>query len=119
MIAFFLTAVFSALSLKYFSNDFFECVVENPPLFAACGLTGLYFVLFISRRIHWKWLRLVGENTLPIMVTHQLMLYTVPSSRSPVWVVGMLLLIAAVELLFVMLTNRICPFLIGKKKRNA
>ena len=117
--AFFLTAVFSALSLKYYSNDFFECVVENPPLFAACGLTGLYFVLSVSRRIHWRWLRLIGENTLPIMGTHQLVLYTVPSSNSPVWVIGMILLIAAVELVFVFLTNKTCPLLIGKKKRNA
>lgn len=118
MIALLLTAVFSALSFKYFANDFYECVVENPPLFAACGLSGLYLVLFISHRIHWRWLRVTGENTLPIMGTHQLVLYTVPSSSSPFWVVGTLLLIAAVELVFVSTTNRICPSIIGKKRRS-
>ena len=116
VVAFFLTAVFSALSLKFFSNDFYECVVENPPLFAACGLTGLYFVLSVSRRIQWNWLRLVGENTLPIMGTHQLVLYTVPGSSSVFWVLGILALITAIEVAAVTLMNRICPFLIGKKK---
>ena len=116
IISFFLTAVFAVLSLKFFSNDFYACVVENPILFAASGLTGLYTVLSVSRLIHWSWVSTSGKNTLPIMGTHQLVLYTLPASSSPVWVFGMLILISAVEIIFVFVTNTICPGLIGKNR---
>lgn len=117
VIAFFLTAVLSALSQRFYSNDMYSAVLENPPLFAASGFAGLYFVLSISRLIQWKWLRKVGENTLPIMGTHQLVLYTVPSSSTIFWVAGMVFLMAAVEFPLILGFNRVCPTLVGKPEK--
>lgn len=119
VLAFFLTAFFSALSLRFYSNDMYSAIVENPPLFAASGFVGLFFVLSISRFIHWKWLRWLGENTLPIMGTHQLVLYTAKSGQSVAWVTGILLVISGIELLFISVSNRFFPFLIGKAGRRS
>lgn len=118
IVAFLLTGILSALSLKFYSNSFYDCVVENPPLFAVCGLTGLYFVFSLSRMFNWKWLQVIGENTLPIMGTHQLVLYTVPNTSSVFWVFGTLLLIIVIESVVVSVLDRFFPFLIGKRKKG-
>ena len=114
--AFLLTAVFSALSLLYAYNDFYDCTVENPLLFAASGICGLYFILGISRYIHFKWLRLLGENSLVIMGTHQLVLYTIPAGSSILWIAETFVLIALIEAVVIYVTNKFCPFLIGKSR---
>ena len=105
----------SAVGLKLGQGDIYNASVWFAPVYFFTSLSGTYLTLLLSQHIHWKWMQVVGENTLPIMGTHQLVLYTVPSSSSPVWVLGMLILISVAELIFVTLTNRICPFLIGKK----
>lgn len=114
-----LTLTSAAASLKLgLSNDFYGCVLKSPVLFWISGVCGLYAVLSVAQKLSWQWLARIGENTLTIMGTHQLVQYTVPSASSPLWIVGMLLLIAAVETAVVYLTNRFCPFLVGKGKKE-
>lgn len=115
--AFLLTAVCAAAELKFsIDNSFYDGILECPPLLLVAGICGAYFTLGIARYLNFKWVRLIGENSLVIMGTHQLVLYTIPHSSSLLWVMGTLLLTAAVELIIVWLTNKLCPFLIGKGK---
>lgn len=110
--AFCLTAVCAALCFK-FGGDYIE---KNPLLLMVCGISGAYFVLAISQMVHFKCLSWVGKNSLVIMGTHQLVLYTVPSSSSILWVAGVFVLILVIELPVIFLTGRFCPFLVGKAK---
>lgn len=114
-----LTVLSAALAFKLgLGNDFYQCILESPLLFWLSGVCGLHSVLAAARLLPWKWLGNIGENSLTIMGTHQLVQYTVPASSSPLRVLGMLLLIAAVELVVVAVTNRFCPFLVGKRRRE-
>lgn len=99
-------------------NDFYGCALDGPLLFWTSGVCGLYAVLGIARALPWRWLDRVGRNTLTIMGTHQLVQYTLPASSSPLWVAGMLALIAAVEAVLVGVTNRFCPSLVGKRREE-
>ena len=115
VVAFLLTAASAAISLKCgLRNDFFACELKCPPLFLLGGVCGLHVVLCLARLANWKWLTYIGQNTLVIMGTHQLVLYTIPASRSPMWICGTLVLIAAVEFAVIWITNRFCPKLVGK-----
>lgn len=53
------------------------------------------------------------------MGTHQLVLYTVPYNSSFVWIIGVFGLIAVIEALVILATNKLCPFLIGKSKKKS
>lgn len=115
--AFLLTAVSAAISFKFgLGNDFYNCYLKCSPLFLLGGVSGLYFVLGIAKLISCKPLAYIGENTLVIMGTHQLVLYTIAASSSLVWVCVALALIAVIEIVVIFTTNRFCPRLIGKKK---
>lgn len=110
-----LTLVFSVLTLKFAKNDFYECRVTDPPLFLLCGLAGTSFVLGVSKMIRWRPLAWLGENSIVVMGTHQLVLYTVRSSASPLWVLSVFALILALEVPLILLLNRFCPFFVGKR----
>ena len=116
--AFVLTAVTSAIYLKFsIGNSFYDGVLRSPVLFLISGVSGVYFVMGAARLLPWNWLPKIGENALTIMGTHQLVLYTVPGSSSPLWVIGMFLLIAAVEAVLILSVNRFCPMLVGKRRK--
>ena len=117
--AFVMTAVCVAVSLKFsINNDYYSGILQCPPLCFVSRVCCTYFVLGIARYIQFKWVRFIGENSLVIMGTHQLVLYTVPHSSSVVWVLGVFVLIVVIEALVILATNILCPFLIGKSKRN-
>ena len=116
--AFVLTAVTSAIYLKFsIGNSFYDGVLRSPVLFLISGVSGVYFVMGAARLLPWNWLPKIGENALTIMGTHQMVLYTVPGSSSPLWVIGMFLLIAAVEAVLILSVNRFCPMLVGKRRK--
>ena len=117
--ALFLTAASAAICFKLsLDNSFYSGVLCAPALSLISGTCGASFILGLARRIPWKWLAWIGQNTLVIMGTHQLVLYTIPGNSSPLWVAGVFVLIAAVETAVVYLTNRFCPELIGKKRKE-
>lgn len=114
--AFLLTAATSAIYLKFsLGNSFYDAALRTPVLYLISGVCGLYFVMGIARLIPWKWPTKIGENALTIMGTHQLVLYTVPGNSSPLWVLGVTCLIAAVEAVLILAVNRFCPVLVGKR----
>lgn len=115
-IAFGVTVICAAFCFKYGGNDFYLCIVNNPLLFVAGGLSGVYFVLAVARTVPFKWLSWIGENSLIIMGTHQLVLYTIPSCSCILWGVGAFILILVIELPIIYLTGRFCPVLVGKSK---
>lgn len=118
--AFCITVVCAAVELKFsIDNSFYDGIIECPPLFIVDGLCGAYFTLGIARYLNFKWVRLIGENSLVIMGTHQLVLYTVPYNSSFVWIIGVFGLIAVIEALVILATNKLCPFLIGKSKKKS
>lgn len=117
--AFFLTAAAAAVCFRFsLGNSFYSGILRSPALYLISGVCGTGFVLGLARRLPWKWPAKIGQNALVIMGTHQLVLYTVPGSSSPLWVLGMLVLIAAVEFPIIYLTNRFCPILIGKRRKE-
>lgn len=89
-------------------------MLGSPPLFALSGICGTYFVLWLASHIHGRLFTLIGENSLIIMGTHQLVLYTVPARSDILWIACVFVLIAAVEAAFIFAINRFCPWLIGK-----
>lgn len=118
--AFILTAVCAAISLEFsINNDYYRGILQCPPLCFVSGVCGTYFVLGIARYIQFKWVRFIGENSLVIMGTHQLVLYTVPHNSSFVWIIGVFVLIAVIEVVIILITNKLCPFLIGKSKKKS
>lgn len=117
--AFLLTAVCAGICFKLsLDNSFYSGTLASPILYLISGVCGTCFVMGIARLMSWKWLAKVGENTLTVMGTHQLVLYTIPGNGSPLWVIGVFLLIAAVEAVLILVINRFCPFLIGKPRKN-
>ena len=52
------------------------------------------------------------------MGTHQLVLYTLPEDSNLLWVLGVLCLIATVETVLILATNRFCPVLVGKRRKE-
>lgn len=117
--AFLLTAVCAGICFKLsLDNSFYSGTLASPILYLISGVCGTCFVMGIARLMSWKWLAKVGENTLTVMGTHQLVLYTIPGNGSPLWVIGVFLLIAAVEAVLIFVINRFCPFLIGKPRKN-
>ena len=118
--AFVMTAVCAAISLEFsINNDYYSGILQCPPLCFVSGVCGTYFVLGIARYIQFKWVRFIGENSLVIMGTHQLVLYTVPHNSSFVWIIGVFVLIAVIEVVIILITNKLCPFLIGKSKKKS
>lgn len=117
--SFLLTAATSAIYLKFsLGNSFYDAVLRTPVLYLISGVCGLYFVMGFARLIPWKWPTKIGENALTIMGTHQLVLYTVPGNSSPLWVLGVTCLIAAVEAVLILAVNRFCPMLVGKRRKE-
>ena len=117
--AFVITAAVAAVYMKFsLGNSFFDGVLRSPVLFLISGICGLYFVLGVSSYVPWKWPGAVGQNALTIMGTHQLLLYTVKSSSSPLYILFMLVLIAAVEAVLIIVFNRFCPALVGKGRKD-
>lgn len=117
--AFLLTAAASAAFLKFsLDNSFYSGTLRSPLLYLISGICGTYFVMGIAKWIPWKWPAQIGENALTIMGTHQLVLYTIHGRSSLLWVIGAFLLIAAVEAVLILVINRFCPALVGKRRRE-
>lgn len=117
--AFLLTAAASAAFLKFsLDNSFYSGSLRSPLLYLISGICGTYFVMGIAKWIPWKWPAQIGENALTIMGTHQLVLYTIHGRSSLLWVIGAFLLIAAVEAVLILVINRFCPALVGKRRRE-
>ena len=118
-VSFLITAASAAIALKFsLGNDFYSCSLRCPPLFLISGVCGLYVILCLARLVDRKWLMCIGNQTLVIMGTHQLVLYTLPAASGIGWICGTFALIAVVEVAVCFITNRLCPVLIGKGRKE-
>lgn len=118
-VSFLITAASAAIALKFsLGNDFYSCSLRCPPLFLIIGVCGLYVILCLARLVDRKWLMCIGNQTLVIMGTHQLVLYTLPAASGIGWICGTFALIAVVEVAVCFITNRLCPVLIGKGRKE-
>ncbi|MBR2810467.1 MAG: acyltransferase family protein [Solobacterium sp.] len=115
LLSFLLTSMLSLVIFKYASIDFYFCQIDHPLLFFLAGVSGFMMVLsavtWLGKNCFLSWL---GKNTLVIMGTHQLVLYTVPASSSMVWVVGIFGSIIMLECIIVYLSERYAPILVGR-----
>lgn len=118
------TGIVSIIGLKFGGNDFYSCVVKNPVAFGIGGISGTYLILGISRLLHSTIISKIGNHTLTIMGTHQLIIYWMtayfPEIYEGTFVKGLLLLVVIllVEVPVVYLIDLYLLFFVGKR-RNA
>lgn len=115
--AFILTVACAAVNLKFSQGtDFYNGVLKNPLTCVVAGICGTYFVLYISKFFKFGFVKFFGMNSLIIMGTHQLILYTRSPSSSLFSVAEYMLIITAIEFVIIMVFNKIFPYFIGKKE---
>ena len=100
----------------------FLCKVNNPILFILGAVSGTYFILGISGKMHSRLLSFIGRNTLPILGTHQRLLFLIPRylpmQGSIIWVFIDVLIVFIMEIPFILILNQFLPFLVGKQSNK-
>lgn len=119
------TAAVAAVGLKWGGNDFYSCTVGNPVTLVVGGIAGTLLILGISRILQCKIVTyVIGNNTLSIMGTHQLVIYALSALAPGLYGGGIgkgIMLAAAItafEIPVVWLIDRYLPFLVGKKLKR-
>lgn len=70
------TTLMAVIGLKYGSNDFYSCTVQNPLILWVGGLSGTVMMIGLSRILQCRVITdYIGNHTLSIMGTHQLVIY--------------------------------------------
>lgn len=109
------------ISLINKNVNVFLCQVNNPILFVLGSVSGTYFILGMSRKIHSRLLSFIGRNTLPILGTHQRVLFLIPRylpmQGSVIWVFINVFIVFIMEIPFILVLNEFFPFLVGKNTR--
>lgn len=73
-----MTAIVAVIGLKYGANDFYSCTVRNPFLLFVGGCSGTILTIGFSRILQCKIVtEYIGNHTLSIMGTHQLVIYAI------------------------------------------
>lgn len=95
----------------------------NPIIFLVAGFAGSYMIIRISRYIHCSKLSYIGDHSLTIMGTHQIISdvvfgYFGIELITPLTSLEAFAVIFLFELLIVPLFDTCVPFLIGKSKPN-
>lgn len=102
--------------------ELYYCIISNPVLFLIGSVSGTYFILNIAKLIENRAMCYVGENTLPILGTHQnvidLLNYFFGQITTWSFAIFTFIIIFVCEAIIVFLTNKICPTLIGKRNTN-
>lgn len=106
------------INYKAGANDFWTCSLPHPMVFLVGGIAGLILILALAKSIRFSFLAWFGRNSLIIMGTHQLVLYTIRSQTSFLWVVGMAALILATEVIVIFCAERMKSFFSGKGRHK-
>ncbi|MCD8356566.1 MAG: acyltransferase family protein [Clostridia bacterium] len=115
-----ITSIVAIIGIKFGSNDFYTCTVCNPITLVVGGVSGTILMLGISQILKGKWISIIGQHTLTIMGTHQLVIYAmsalVPSVYGSISK-GILLFVIIIifEIPVVYLIDRFLPFFAGRK----
>lgn len=100
---------------------FYTCTVNNPIILVVGGISGTVFILGISRILHCSMITNIGNHTLTIMGTHQLVIYLIPvfipafASESIMYGIILLAGIILFEIPIVYLIDKYLPFLVGRR----
>lgn len=109
-----------AVSLINGRVDFYYAQVSNPVFFLIGSVSGMYFVLQLSKLIKSKFLNYIGENTIIVLGTHQniieLVTWFVGQQMSITFFLLELSFIIVIEIIIIKFLNYVCPTLVGKKK---
>lgn len=100
--------------------ELYFCIVSNPIFFLIGSISGTYFILNFSKLIQNKITNYIGQNTIPILGTHQnildLLVWLFGYVTTIKYFVFTLIIVFIGEAIILLVANRICPALIGKKK---
>lgn len=116
-----LTGAVAVFSLKFGGNDYYTCTVNNPITLVIGGISGTLLIIGISRILHCKMITNIGNHTLTIMGTHQLVIYAMPvlipimAGSSIVYGIELLVGIILFEMPVVYLIDKYLPFLVGRR----
>lgn len=116
-----LTGAVAVFSLKFGGNDYYTCAVNNPITLVIGGISGTLLIIGISRILHCKMITNIGNHTLTIMGTHQLVIYAMPvlipimAGSSIVYGIELLVGIILFEMPVVYLIDKYLPFLVGRQ----
>lgn len=116
-----LTGAVAIFNLKFGGNDFYTCTVNNPITLIVGGISGTVLILGISRILHCKVITNIGNHTLTIMGTHQLVIYfmplLIPALETDSIVYGIFVLVGIIlfEIPIVYLMDKYLPFLVGRR----
>lgn len=98
--------------------ELYYCIISNPILFLAGAVSGTYFLLNVAKFMHNRAVIYIGQNTLPILGTHQNIIDLLNwffGQVSTIKFFGFVILVIILgELIIVLIMNKICPALIGK-----
>lgn len=75
MASFVVTASVAIINIKFGGNDFYNCTINNPFLMVIGGISGTMLILGVSHILQCKRITYIGNHTLAIMGTHQLIIY--------------------------------------------
>ena len=95
-----------------------NAIIHNPVYFLIAALTGTFFILQISQRIHSRWLHFIGANTIIILGLHSNINYMISyfTYLIPEFWFIMLMCVFSFALLSIMIPfiNRFLPKAVGK-----
>lgn len=120
---FLITALCSMVNLKFGGNNYYGGNIGNVVTLILAGVCGAYMILVLSYHTKGNVWSKIGQESLTIMGTHQLVIYIftalVPGGYANHLWYGMALfaVIVLVELLAVSVLNQYAPMCIGKKKK--
>ncbi len=121
IMSFVITAVVAVISLKYGENDFYTCTVNNPVTLIIGGISGTMLILEISHILQYKIFTYIGNQSLIIMGTHQLVIYAITSLQPEIYggriIAGLGILVAIIlfEIPVIWILDRYMRFCIGRK----
>ena len=117
-----LTATVAFIGLKFGENDFYSCTVHNPLMLWVGGMSGTVLLIGFSRIFKCKIVTdIIGNHTLTIMGTHQLVIYSMttvlPTLTGGTIIDGILLLliIFVFELPVVWFLDQYLGFFTGRR----
>ena len=115
-----ITVLVAIVNLKWGGNDLYSATVTNPITLIVGGISGTILVLEFSKWLSNRVLAGVGQQSLIIMGTHQLIIYSITSLIPAVrgghlmWGLAIFLIITLVEIPICWFLKRYFPFLVGK-----
>ena len=120
LISSFIVCASAIINMKFGGNNFYACVVNNPATLVVGGIAGTIMTISFARLIRSSILSKIGEHTLTIMGTHQIVIYimtaTIPGMyKSIPKCILLLIAIILFEIPIVYFIDQYLPFCVGRK----